>query len=207
MDTVRPLFYQAVRGGHHCRMPTANPLLVREGGWNLRYFLTDDSAAEQKGFHEAFKGMEPPVKCLLYSVHSHRTLQLNLGKSPALEHMVAALRSRRSEAGCMESIQAAVEAANEKDRRYIERNWKDCTPLWARMLAIPCLFLRKYVLCIYRAISSIYYAILTFTLQVSTTNAVESWHRKLKTGVKAECTRITRFWAPYFRSFSALMAS
>lgn len=103
-----------------------------EGGWNLRYFLTDDSAAEQKGFHEAFKGIEPPVKCLLCSVHSRRTLQLNLGKSPALDHMVAALRARRTKAGCMESIQAAMEAANDKDRRYIERNWKDCTALWAR---------------------------------------------------------------------------
>jgi hypothetical protein len=59
-------------------------------------------------------------------------LQANLGKSPALEHMVAALRSRRSEAGCMESIQAGIGVANEKDKRYIERNWKDCTPLWAR---------------------------------------------------------------------------
>jgi hypothetical protein len=103
-----------------------------EGGWNLRYFLTDDSAAEQKGFHDAFKGMERPVQCLLCSVHSQRTLQKNLGKSPALEHMITALRYRRSEAGCMESIQAAIEVSSEKDRQYIERNWKNCTPLWAR---------------------------------------------------------------------------
>lgn len=103
-----------------------------EGGWNLRYFLTDDSASEQKAFHAAFKGMEPPVQCLLCSVHSHRTLQKNLGKSPALEHMITALRYRRSEAGCMESIQAAIDVASEKDRRYIERNWKPCTALWAR---------------------------------------------------------------------------
>lgn len=102
-----------------------------EGGWNLRYFLTDDSASEQKAFHAAFKGIEPPVQCLLCSVHSQRTLQKNLGKSPALEHMITALRYRRSEAGCMESIQAAIDVANEKDRRYIERNWKPCTPLWA----------------------------------------------------------------------------
>jgi hypothetical protein len=27
------------------------------GGWNLCYFLPDDSAFEQKDFHEAFKGM------------------------------------------------------------------------------------------------------------------------------------------------------
>lgn len=44
-----------------------------QGGWNLRYFLADDSASEQKGFHEAFADMEPPVKCLLCAVHSQRT--------------------------------------------------------------------------------------------------------------------------------------
>ena len=46
--------------------------------------------------------------------------------------MVAALCSRRSEQGCMESLEAAMEAANEKAKAYIERNWKNCTPLWAR---------------------------------------------------------------------------
>ena len=103
-----------------------------EGGWNLRYFLTDDSATEQKGFHEAFADMVQPVQCLLCAVHSHRTLVKKLGKSPALKHMISALRMRRSEAGCLESIEAAQAVANEKDRAYIEDNWKNCTGLWAR---------------------------------------------------------------------------
>jgi hypothetical protein len=34
----------------------------------------------------------------------------------------------------MESIEAAMEAANEKDKTYIERNWKNCTSLWARYI-------------------------------------------------------------------------
>ena len=43
-------------------MPAENLIRYRrgrEGGWNLRYFLTDDSAAaEQKGFREAFDDMD-----------------------------------------------------------------------------------------------------------------------------------------------------
>jgi hypothetical protein len=51
--------------------------------------------------------------------------------------MITALFTRRTEKGCMESIKAAMEAANDKDRAYIERNWKNCTPLWARYVRDP----------------------------------------------------------------------
>ena len=37
--------------------------------------------------------MEPSVQWLLYSVHSNKTLQANLGKSTTLGHMVVALRT------------------------------------------------------------------------------------------------------------------
>jgi hypothetical protein len=46
--------------------------------------------------------------------------------------MITALCMRRTEAGCMESIEAAQAVANEKDAAYIEKNWKQCTHLWAR---------------------------------------------------------------------------
>jgi hypothetical protein len=48
-----------------------------------------------------------------------------------------ALRVRRSEAGCMESIEAALAVSTDTDRAYIERNWKNCTPLWARYIRDP----------------------------------------------------------------------
>jgi hypothetical protein len=51
--------------------------------------------------------------------------------------MMDALCTRRSEAGCMESIEAALEVANEKDKAYIENNWKNCTRLWARSVRDP----------------------------------------------------------------------
>ena len=46
--------------------------------------------------------------------------------------MLAALCVRRSEAGCMESIEEALEVANEIDKAYIKNNWMNCTQLWAR---------------------------------------------------------------------------
>jgi hypothetical protein len=48
----------------------------------------DDSATEQK---EAFVDMEPPVPCLLCTVHSQRILIKKLSKFPALQHMICAL--------------------------------------------------------------------------------------------------------------------
>jgi hypothetical protein len=38
-----------------------------------------------------------------------------------LKPMMDALCTRRSEAGCMESIEAALEVVNEKDKAYIEK--------------------------------------------------------------------------------------
>jgi hypothetical protein len=32
----------------------------------------------------------------------------------------------------MESIEAALDVASDEHRAYIEKNWKPCTPLWAR---------------------------------------------------------------------------
>ena len=49
--------------------------------WNLRYILTDDSAAEQKAVKLAFHGLidgENEVSHLLCRVHSERTLDRNL---------------------------------------------------------------------------------------------------------------------------------
>lgn len=42
-----------------------------------------------------------------------------LGESPAYKHMITALCMRRTEAECMESIEAAQAVANDKDAAYI----------------------------------------------------------------------------------------
>ncbi|KAI1818940.1 hypothetical protein F4861DRAFT_544488 [Xylaria intraflava] len=82
--------------------------------WEIRYFLTDDSAVEQK----AIKGAFAPeagykVDLLLCSVHAERTLRRRLSSlkyQVCLNHMLAALEFRQTEAGCDESIEAVIES-------------------------------------------------------------------------------------------------
>src|SRR6266516_717409 len=47
-------------------------------GWNLRYMLTDDSAAEQRGVRLAFTDQDEPVGHLLYTKHVSDTLDRKL---------------------------------------------------------------------------------------------------------------------------------
>ena len=68
---------------------------------------------EQKGFRKPFEGMDPPAQCLLYGVHSQRTLQRKLW-SPSHKHVM-----QRSEAGCIEAA-------------YTKSILRDCSRLWAR---------------------------------------------------------------------------
>ena len=95
--------------------------------WLLRYILTDDSAGEQSAMRKAFPGLiagEQEVTHLLCTVHSERALQRNLANQEykqALEHLLTAMRIRRTRAGCEESIQAAIKACPKAKRAYIEK--------------------------------------------------------------------------------------
>ena len=80
---------------------------------------------------------------------------------------MAALYNRKTRPGCEESIQAAIEAAPLRKRRYVVKEWWNTMADWA-----------NYARC--------YSAQL---LQAGSTNVVESWHSSLKHGVKREMTR------------------
>lgn len=70
--------------------------------------LTDDSAVEQKAVREAFEGED--VQHLLCHIHAKRTLRKKVKAATnrdCLGHMLLALKYRRTEAGCRESIAAA----------------------------------------------------------------------------------------------------
>lgn len=106
--------------------------------WDLRYFLTDDSAAEQKAMRIAFRCLEAgetEVQHFLCQVHSERTLRRQLaGKQceASLGFMLAALKYRRTQAGCLDSIKAAIEAApNKESAKYIQQNWLPNLDQWA----------------------------------------------------------------------------
>jgi hypothetical protein len=105
--------------------------------WSCRYFLTDDSAVEQKAIRIAFPGLEGgemEVSCLLCRVHSERTLRRNLAGSAcqaSLQHMLHALRNRKTRAGCEESVQKAIKAAPGHKKQYLVSSWLARMEMWA----------------------------------------------------------------------------
>lgn len=106
--------------------------------WPIRYFLTDDSAVEQKAVYEVF-GQQ--VDHLLCSVHSERTLRRNFAGPrwrSCLNHLLAALKARRTSIGCEESINAAIAAAErvpgaigKEMADYIFTRWMQRKRQWA----------------------------------------------------------------------------
>ena len=135
------------------------------GGWQPRYFLTDDSAAEQRAVKLAFRGLidgEMEVDHLLCRTHSERTLNRRLtgdACKQARSHLYAALYFRKTSMGCEESIEAAIKTApNQKIRKYIENEWWQTRKQWA--------YYARQHSCL--------------LLQIMTTNIVESWHHSIK---------------------------
>jgi hypothetical protein len=68
-------------------------------------------------------------------VHSDRTLRRKItGKANATAraHMQTALWTRKTEAGCKDSISKAIETAkDEATRAYITKNWEADVGMWA----------------------------------------------------------------------------
>ena len=132
--------------------------------WRLRYIITDDSAAEQRGVSLAFRGLidgEMEVTHLLCRTHSERTLNRKLvgpNCKNAKKHLYDALYFRKTELGCDDSLKKALAAAPEEKRQYIDREWVQTKSKWAN-------YARQHS-CI--------------LLQCMTTNAVESWHASIK---------------------------
>ena len=151
--------------------------------WNIRYCLTDDSAAEQRAVRIAFpendNDFSSPygkVEHLFCKWHSKQTLDRQLHGdllAQANEHLKAALFNRRTEAGCLESIQLALDSIPDgtmikrkgKDwnpKQYIQREWLATREHWANYNRE-----KEYIL-----------------MQIGTTGANEGWHNALKTALK-----------------------
>lgn len=118
-------------------------------GWLLRYIITDNSAAKQRAVKLAFRGLEVgkmEVQHLLYRRHREQTLKRKLGGKDcreASDHLCKALHLRSTHAGYLESIYAAINAAPEGKRKYIERNWLESRRLWGYYARVhSCLLLQ-----------------------------------------------------------------
>jgi hypothetical protein len=138
-------------------------------GWRCRWFLTDDSAAEQKAVREAFPPVpgEQETGHLLCQFHMGQTLTRRFRKShPAYPHLFTILRHRRTRAGAEASMASAIEAvirqgpahSKDKDLRYLRNFLMPTMHQWANYARTESALL----------------------LQMRTTNAVEAWHRVLK---------------------------
>ena len=138
------------------------------GKWQPRYVMTDDSAIEQRAIRLAFPGLhvgEQEVDHLLCSVHSNRTLLRRLGSNTSkpiyqlLKHAMYCFTQIKNRELCEQVVKAASTIDNNL-AKYVQTYWLQTAPKWA----------------MYAWQHS------PFLLQVTTTNACEAWHRKLKSG-------------------------
>ena len=131
--------------------------------------MTDDSAIEQRTIRLAFPGLkagEQEVTHLLCSVHSNRTLLRRLGTTAhkpiyqLLKHAMYCFTGIKNRSLCEEAIAAAIASGDEATAKYIHTYWLQTASKWGMYARQHCPLL----------------------LQVTTTNACEAWHRKLKSG-------------------------
>ncbi len=89
--------------------------------------LTDNSVNEQCAVQKAFHDLEADeqkVDHLLCKVHSLCIIQKVLADEvnlKAWEHLLAALYNWKTSIRCKESINAAIDAASEKQKAYIKK--------------------------------------------------------------------------------------
>ena len=137
------------------------------GQWRPRYVLTDDSAIEQRAIRLAFPRLnagEQEVTHLLCSVHSNRTLLRRFGSTAhkpiyqLLKYAMYCFTGIKNQELCEQAIEIAGQDLELV--KYIRNNWLQIASKWA-------MYARQHS---------------PLLLQVTTTNACEAWHRKLKSG-------------------------
>jgi hypothetical protein len=130
--------------------------------WQPRYMLLDQSSVESNGVMEAFPGLqggEQECSTIWCSVHVMRTWLRKISHEEARNKMLLAMH-KRTKIGCEQMVQQAIAACDAGFvKNYIMRNWTKNTEKWA----------------MYARTQS------PLLLQVSSTNALESYHSELKT--------------------------
>ncbi|KAF8425213.1 hypothetical protein EV426DRAFT_573443 [Tirmania nivea] len=123
-------------------------------GHNMFSFLVNGNHGLNAG--------EQEVSHILCSVHSNRTLLRRLGSTAhkpiyqLLKHAMYCFTEIHNRALC----EQAIAAADEETAKYVHTYWLQTASKWA-------MYARQHS---------------PFLLQVTTTNACEAWHRKLKSG-------------------------
>ncbi|CAG8568990.1 1219_t:CDS:2, partial [Scutellospora calospora] len=132
-----------------------------KSSWAPRYFLADQSSVETNGIFRAFPGLpkgEQAYDVLFCSVHVVRTWMSKIYEPKIRSKMIHAMH-KVTKAGCEELIKEAIDKCQVPDiKRYISRNYTKHTNQWA-------LWARQYS---------------PLLLQITSTNAIESYHSELK---------------------------
>ena len=136
------------------------------GLWRPHFFMTDDSASEQKAVRIAFNEPVPtgmrPVENYLCRKHCEATIKRHLSAhdcKASYTHLFSALYYRTTkEGGDGEILKALEKAPDDKKKEYIRQQWWRTRRLWAH-------YARQHS---------------PILLQVPTTNPVESWHSSIK---------------------------
>lgn len=129
--------------------------------WQPRYMLIDQSGIESNGIMDVFRGLEngeQECNVIWCTVHVMRTWIRKITHAETRSKMLYAMH-KKTRAGCAEAVQQAIAQCNvDFVRRYITRNWSKNTEKWGMYARAHCPLL----------------------LQVSSTNALESYHSELK---------------------------
>jgi MULE transposase domain len=129
--------------------------------WNPRYFLSDQSNIESNSIKAAFPGLqngEQECDIIFCTVHVMRTWMSKVYDKKTRQKMILAMH-KRTKIGCEELVQQAInECENPIIQRYISRNYTRNMHQWA-------LCARQHS---------------PLLLQVTSTNALESYHSELK---------------------------
>lgn len=159
--------------GAHCLVENENSDILAEGmrriyrwtgnKWKMQYPLTDNSSIEKSAVKKAFLEEGHVKTHLLCTVHSERTLSRNFRTEEdreSYEFLRHAMRCH-SEEECISLCQQAINVAtSDKKRNYIQKEWLETRQHWAMFARQHCQIL----------------------LQVTSSNACEAWHGRLKNG-------------------------
>ena len=151
--------------------------------WYPRYWVVDDSAVEQNGIRNAFPGIsvgEGPISIFLCTVHTMRTWRRNVTDKHLITLLVQALH-KTTETGCRLILEEALKYAETlpvPPPRRTKNADGSAGPLKARTKAHD--YILNTVLPKARLWALFSRQSVPALLQMSTTNAAESYHRLLK---------------------------
>jgi hypothetical protein len=129
--------------------------------WAPRYFIIDDSCAENLGVRTCFKD---DVKIFLYTVHLARTLMKKVKRYKKVYSLMMEFMFTKTKYLCEKKIKEAIDICQniKPTAQYLRKNWLECSQQWAMWARQGSLSL----------------------LQNRSTNAIESYHRILKRNLK-----------------------